>query len=419
MEEISEDIQYQKGKTIFQKAVLFLFVVFLIAISFVVGYEKGTDDTEETQKLSPSEAIILNKTGYDKNIDFALFWKVWDLLEEKYVDSENLDAHALFYGAIKGMLSASGDPYTTFFDPKENKAFEEDISGTFDGIGAEMGIKDDILSIIAPLEGMPAEKAGLMAGDKVVKINDESTTSMTIEEAVEKIRGPRGTEVSLTIFRLGEEEYQTVTIKRGMILVKSVRFEMKEGTIASIRINRFGEDTEKEFREAVRQAIAQKPQGLIIDLRNNPGGFLETSVDIASMMLPKGKIVVMEENSKGERKELFSRGGDVLSLLPTVVLINEGSASASEILAGALKDNRDNVTLIGEKSFGKGSVQELIPVGKDTAVKITVARWLTPKGQQINNAGIAPDIEIKLSFDDAKNKRDPQLDKALEVLKAK
>lgn len=419
MEEVSEDIRYTKGKHLFQKGIRFFFILFIVVIAFSLGYERGHDTPDAIAPLSPNEALIINKNSKEKTIDFALFWKVWDLLKEKYVDSENLNAHTLFYGAIKGMLAASGDPYTTFFDPKENKAFEEDISGTFDGIGAEMGIKDDVLSIIAPLEGMPAEKAGLIAGDKVVKIDEQSTTTMTLEEAVDKIRGPRGTEVVLTVFRSGEEEYRTITVKRDMILVKSVRFEMKEGTIAYIRINRFGEDTEREFRDAVKQTLANKPAGLIIDVRNNPGGFLETSLDIASTMLPKGKIIVMEENGKKERKELLAHGGDVLSTLPTIVLINEGSASASEILAGALKDNRDNVTLVGEKSFGKGSVQELIPVGKDTAVKITVARWLTPKGQQINNEGIAPDVEIKLSLEDMKEKRDTQLDKAIEILKKK
>jgi len=425
MEEIlsteeKKDAEYQYGKMLFKKATLFFFVLFLIVATFFVGYSQGKKTNEGEQPLLPSEAIIQNKVSPDKSIDFALFWKVWDLLKEKYVDNQKLDAHALVYGAIKGMLAASGDPYTTFFDPKENQVFNEDISGIFDGIGAEMGIRDEILTIIAPLEGMPAEKAGLLSGDKVIKIDDQSTASMTLEEAVGKIRGARGTEVVLTIFRTGQEEYQTITVKRDAILVKSVRFEKKENdTLSYIRVNRFGDETEKEFKEAVKQTLIQKPLGLIIDLRNNPGGFLETSIDMASLMLPKGKIVVMEEDSKGKRKELLSRGGDVLSTLPTVVLINEGSASASEILAGALKDNRDNVTLIGEKSYGKGSVQELIPVGKDTAVKITVARWLTPKGQQINTVGISPDIEIKLTLDDVKEKRDTQINKAFEVLKEK
>lgn len=416
--------EYERGYRLFKKAFVFFFVLFLIGAAFWSGYEQGKQsslisDNGVENTLSPDEAIFLNKTNQDKTIDFSLFWKVWGLLKSKYVDNQKLDAHALFYGAIKGMLAATGDPYTTFFDPKENAAFQEDISGTFEGIGAEMGVQNEILTVIAPLEGTPAEKAGLLAGDKIIKIDDQATSSMSLDEAVGKIRGAKGSEVKLTLFHNGDEESRDIVVKRDVILVKSVRFEMKENTIAYIRISRFGDDTNKEFQEAVKQTVDKKAKGLIIDMRNNPGGFLETAVDIASVMLPSGKVVVMEENGAKERKEIKSRGGDVLSQIPTAVLINEGSASASEILAGALKDNRDNVTLIGKKSFGKGSVQELTSVSRDTAVKITVARWLTPAGNQINTVGIAPDIEVNITREDIDNKRDPQLDKALEILKGK
>ncbi|MDO8566289.1 MAG: S41 family peptidase [Candidatus Moranbacteria bacterium] len=423
-EELVLASEYERGYRLFKKAFAFFFVLFLIGAAFWSGYEQGKrfspiSDSGVENTLSPDEAIFLNKTNQDKTIDFSLFWKVWGLLKSKYVDNQKLDAHALFYGAIKGMLAATGDPYTTFFDPKENAAFQEDISGTFEGIGAEMGVQNEVLTVIAPLEGTPAEKAGLLAGDKIIKIDDQATSSMSLDEAVGKIRGAKGSEVKLTLFHNGDEESSDIVVKRDVILVKSVRFEMKENTIAYIRISRFGDDTNKEFQEAVKQTVDKKAKGLIIDMRNDPGGFLETAVDIASVMLPSGKVVVMEENGAGERKEIKSRGGDVLSQIPTVVLINEGSASASEILAGALKDNRDNVTLVGKKSFGKGSVQELTSVSKDTAVKITVARWLTPAGNQINTVGIAPDIEVNITREDIDNKRDPQLDKALEILKGK
>lgn len=417
MEEVNEEEVYKKGRHIFRRSLLFFCVVILFFGTFTLGYERGKESSIKEAVLSPKDAVILNKDSQEKTIDFSLFWQVWDLLKEKYVDRGNLDAHTLFYGAIKGMLSATGDPYTTFFDPEENRAFQEDISGTFEGIGAEMGIKDNILTIIAPLEGMPAEKAGLMSGDKVIKIEEESTTNLSLEEAVKRIRGSKGTEVKLTIFRAGEDDYRTITVKRGVILVKSVRFEMKEDKIAYIRVNRFGDDTEEEFRNAMKQTISAEAEKVIIDVRNNPGGFLTTAVMMSSTMLPFGKVVVMEENANGERKEIKTQGRDFLSHLPTVVLINEGSASASEILAGALKDNRENVTLVGEKSFGKGSVQELIPLSKSTSVKITVARWLTPSGNQINTVGITPDIEVKITSDDIENKRDPQLEKALEILK--
>lgn len=412
--------QTEQGHRLFKQAFIFFFVFLLVGGAYYGGYEQGQSAKNHGNEaaLSPDDAIILNKGSQDKTIDFSLFWKVWGILKDKYVDKSKLDAHELFYGAIDGMLAATGDPYTTFFSPKENQEFNEDISGTFEGIGAEMGMKDDIITIIAPLDGMPAEKAGLLPGDKIVKIDGVVSSGYSLDEAVKHIRGPKGTSVTLTIFRVGEEETRDIVVQRGVILVKSVRFEMKDNGVAYIRVSRFGDDTEAGFKDAVKQTLAKKASGLVIDLRSNPGGFLETAVSMASMMLPSGKVVVMEENGKGERTELKARGGDVLSGLPTVVLINEGSASASEILAGALRDNRDNVRLVGKKSFGKGSVQELISVSADTAVKITVARWLTPSGKQIHNVGITPDDEVGISADDRTNKRDPQLDKASEVIQS-
>jgi carboxyl-terminal processing protease len=395
-----------QGHTLFKRAFLFFFGVFFVVGVFWLGYKQGQEANpgEEQRILTPDESIIINKKSEGNTIDFSLFWQVWEILKNRYVDKSDLDARELFYGAIDGMLAATGDPYTTFFSPQENQEFNEDISGTFEGIGAEMGIKDDIITVIAPLEGMPAETAGLLAGD---------SSSYSLDEAVKRIRGAKGTSVKLTIFREGEEETRDFTITRGVIFVKSVRFEMKDGGIAYIRVSRFGDDTEGAFEFAVKETLRNKAQGLIIDLRNNPGGFLDTAVEMASAMLPGGKVVVIEEDGEGKRKELKSRGGDTLSAVPTVVLINQGSASASEILAGALHDNRDNVTLVGKKSFGKGSVQELISVGKDMAVKITIARWLTPSGKQIHDVGITPDVEVDISNDDIKEKRDPQLDKAI------
>lgn len=415
---VSSDIK-DRGHHVFKRAFKVFFIVFLFGLVYFGGYEQGREATSSAGEaaLSPDDAIIINKKSADATIDFSLFWKVWEILKDKYVDKSKLDARELFYGAIDGMLAATGDPYTTFFSPEENQEFNEDISGIFEGIGAEMGMKDDVITIIAPLEGMPAEKAGLLPGDKIVKIDDVVSSSYSLDEAVKHIRGPKGTEVKLTIFRVGEEETRDVIVQRGVISVKSVRFEMKEGGIGYIRVNRFGEDTEAAFAVATKELLAKKAAGLVIDLRSNPGGFLETAVAMGSLMLPSGQVVVLEEDGEGKRKELKARGGDILSGLPTVILINEGSASASEILAGALRDNRENVRLVGKKSFGKGSVQELVSVSKDTAVKITIARWLTPSGKQIHNVGISPDVEVGITADDRENKRDPQLDKALEEVK--
>lgn len=392
------------------------------AVIFYAGYREGEKNVQTSvQPISISNAIFTNQDkNADVTVDFSLFWNVWDLLKSKYVDAGKLDSRKLFYGAIKGMLAATGDPYTTFFDPQENKQFSEDISGNFEGIGAELGIKGGILTIVSPLQGSPAEKAGLRSGDKIIKIDGKMAAEMTTDEAVSKIRGPKGTAVTLTIFRDGAQDTQDITVKRDTIVVKSVTLEFKENNIADIKITRFGDDTTQGFTDAINKVKAANAKGLIIDLRNNPGGYLESAVDIASKLLPKGQTVVIEQSGDGNEQKMLSRGGDIASGIPTVVLINEGSASASEILSGALKDDRaNNVTLIGKKSFGKGSVQEFIDLPQGTAAKITVARWLTPDGTQINEQGIKPDKEVELSLDDYNNNRDPQFDAAMQTLKDK
>ena len=392
----------------------------LAAGIYWIGFERGSQSSQVNAPISIESATFKNKDqGADSSIDFSLFWSVWDLIKSKYVDTDSLDAKKMYYGAIKGMMEATGDPYTTFFDPSENKKFGEDISGNFEGIGAELGIKGGILTVVAPLQGMPAEKAGIRSGDKIIKIDGKEAADMTIEEAVDHIRGKKGTSVVLTIFREGANDTQDITVQRGVITVKSVTFEIKDDNIAYIEITRFGDDTNKLFADAIKRLTAQKPRGLIIDLRNNPGGYLEGSIDVASKLLPKDNVVVIEESGNKTQKKMYTRGGDIGSGIETVVLINEGSASASEILAGALKDNRSNVTLVGKKSFGKGSVQEFIEMPQGTAAKITVARWLTPDGTQINEQGIKPDKEVELTNDDYQNNKDPQLDAALQTLKDK
>lgn len=392
----------------------------MIAAVFWSGYERGVQNASVGGGTVPlSESVVTGKSDTVVKVDFALFWRVWDLLKQKYVDTDSLDAKKLMYGAIKGMLAATGDPYTTFLDPEETQEFGEDISGSFEGIGAELGIKQGILTVIAPLSGTPAEKAGLRAADKIIRIDGKITADMGIDDAVKLIRGKKGTTVTLTILRGGENEARDITVERGVINVKSVQLSFTDDNIANLKVTRFGDDTSREFAQAIRSLKSRNAKGIILDLRNNPGGYLDSAVDMAGRMLPQGKVVVMEESRGGEREELQASGADMASSIETVVLINEGSASASEILAGALKENRGNVTLVGKKSFGKGSVQELVELPQGTAAKFTVARWLTPNGNQINEQGINPDIEISLSNEDYENDRDPQLDKALEVLREK
>jgi len=408
--------QYRKKlmRSYLQLGILVLFCT----IFFWIGFNKGKMGQGISTPLQLQSAVIINK---DTNnvVDFSLFWNVWDLLRDKYVDAGKLDAKTLYYGAIKGMLQATGDPYTTFFTAEENKKFNEDITGNFEGIGAELGVKGGILTVIAPLQGSPSEKVGLRSGDKIIKIDGKNASDISVEEAVNNIRGPKGTSVTLTIFREGEQDTQDITIQRDIITVKSVTIDWKENNIAYVKVTRFGEDTENGFATAISQVQAKKASGLIIDLRNNPGGYLDASIDMASKLLPEDRIVVIEESGDKSQKKMYTRGGDIASGIETVVLINEGSASASEILAGALKDNRDNITLVGKKSFGKGSVQEFVKLPQDTAAKITVARWLTPNGVQINEQGIKPDKEVDLNNDDYNNNRDPQLDAAMQTLKDK
>jgi carboxyl-terminal processing protease len=409
----------KKNRKLMNKILVIGFIVLFSISSFWFGLQRGKKEgsVSSLEQMPLESTLIINKDRSIDTLDFSLFWKVWDILKEKYVDSSKLDAQKLFYGAIKGMLSATGDPYTSFFDPEENKKFNEDITGSFEGIGAEIGIKGGILTIVAPLEGAPAEKAGLRAGDKIIKIEDKSTSDISIDEAVDMLHGKKGTEVKITIFREGEQDSREISIIRDVINVKSVKFEEKDGNIAYIKISRFGDNTFKEFGAALKEINKQETKGIILDLRNDPGGYLETAVEIGSKMLPKGNVIVIEENGSGKQDKLLARGGDEFSGMKTVVLINEGSASASEILAGALRENRDNVTLVGKKSYGKGSVQEFLNLSGGTAMKVTVAKWLTPKGNQINEKGISPDVEVELTNDDYDNNRDPQLDKALEIVK--
>ncbi|NTW13749.1 MAG: S41 family peptidase [Candidatus Moranbacteria bacterium] len=409
----------RKNRRMVGKILRIFFLGAALFVSYRYGFYQGHGGsvTATTEAGIPLDSAVFSNTDPNgRNIDFALFWKVWDILKEKYVDRAHLDAQKLFYGAIKGMLAATGDSYTTFFDPEEQKSFNEDMSGKFEGIGAEMGIRDEVLTIIAPLDGAPAELAGLRPNDKILKIDGEKTTNLSLEEAVAKIRGQKGTNVTLTIFREGEEESRDVSVTRDVINVKSVKFTMRDDGIAVLRVSRFGDETDGEYYAVVTDVVTKNPKGIILDLRSNPGGLLNTAVSIASLMLPADKTVVIEENGKGERKTEQTLGGDKLSGIPTVVLIDEGSASASEILAGALRENREDVVLVGKKSYGKGSVQELIPVGKDVSVKVTIARWLTPNGNQINEKGITPDDVVNITLDDIKAGRDPQLDKAAEKL---
>jgi carboxyl-terminal processing protease len=356
----------------------------------------------------------------NKNVDFSLFWKVWDTLGASYYDKSKLNPSKMVEGAISGMVAAIGDPYTVYLPPEENKVVEEDLQGSFGGVGIQIGFKGKQLAVIAPLPDTPAEKAGIKAGDFILAIKDEkkkidrTTGGMSLPEAVQIIRGPSGTEVTLTLLRDGQDKPIEVKLVRAEIKVPSVvlTFEGKNKDIAYLKLLKFGGETENEWNNAVSKIIASNAKGIVLDLRNNPGGYLQGAVDIASDFLKLGAVVVSQEVN-GKKDDFKTNRLPRLQKYPLVILVNEGSASASEILAGALRDQAE-VKLVGKTTFGKGTIQEPKTINGGAGLHITIARWLTPKGEWVNEKGLKPDIEVD---DKPDTTEDEQFNKALEVLK--
>jgi carboxyl-terminal processing protease len=398
----------------FMKKAIFLggATALLVAV-FVGGVYLGYSNRPAIQKIT----VLFNKetAGKPAQVDFSPFWAGWNVVQSKYVGRSNLDYQKMVWGAIEGMVGALDDPYSVFFPPKEAEIFETGVKGEFGGVGIEIDIRDKMLTVITPLKNTPAYNAGIKAGDKILKINTVSTQGMTLDEAVFLIRGIKGTEVALTILSEGEEEPREVKLIRDTIQIPILDTEKKENGIFVIKLYNFSQNSPEIFKNALREMIVSENYKLILDLRGNAGGYLEASVDIASWFLPIGKVVAREDFGNGKETIFRSRGYDVFKNLPFVILINQGSASASEILAGALQEHKI-ATLVGEKSFGKGSVQELVPITDNTSLKITIARWLTPNGKSISENGLDPDIEIKMTKEDALANRDPQMEKAVEIL---
>lgn len=401
-------------KKIFNKSfALLVGLVLLVVAAYFFGFQSG---------LQKAEPTIIYRDNPEIGADFSLFWKVWDTFKENYIHKENLTDQEMLYGAIKGAVDSANDPYSVFLKPSDAKKFEEDLSGSFGGIGAEIGVRNNQLVIIAPLKDTPAERAGLKSGDKILKIDETFTNNLTLDEAIKLIRGPQGTKVVLMILREGWDSPKEISIIRDIITIPTLDWEMlalseAEGKdIAYIHLYNFNENAPFAFYHAILSAILSGTQGIILDLRNNSGGYLEVAVDIAGWFLNRGEVVVKEEFSSGEQEIFRAYGNSALANLPTVVLVNQGSASASEILAGALRDNR-GIKLIGEVTFGKGTVQEIKKFKDGSEIKISVAQWLLPNGDLIEKKGLTPDIEVKLTEEDTKAGRDPQLEKAMEILK--
>lgn len=404
-----------------------LLVVTLVGSAFVSGFQFGR---EATASPSPQPAantaglfsLFASEAAVSEDVDLSVFWEVWNLMDEKFVSAsatEPVVPAERVHGATAGMVASFDDPYTVFLPPKDAESFNEDISGNFGGVGMEVGMRDGVVTIIAPLPDTPAEKAGLISGDVIVRIDGESTEDMTIDDAVERIRGERGTEVTLSIYREGEFEFRDITVTRDTITIPTVETErIEDGDIFVIRLYSFNALAEMRMQEALREYVRSGADNLILDLRGNPGGYLQSAVSIASFFLDTGKIVVREQLSESEEKLFRSQGRTLRDFAPEemVVLIDNGSASASEILAGALREH-SIATLLGTNTFGKGSVQELVQLSDGSSLKVTIARWLTPNGTSISNGGLEPDIVISRTPEQRLNDEDPQFEAALSLLR--
>lgn len=407
----------------FLKSKYLIGVTLLIVIVFVLGIYTGLNKRAEIEKISG----ILNKEtpANISDTDFATFWKAWNTINEKYPGADKISNQDKVYGAISGLMSSLEDPYSTFFNPEEAKSFEDQIAGNFTGVGMEVGLKDDILTVIAPLKDTPAYRAGIKSGDKILKINDIVTSDITVDKAVKLIRGEKGTEIVLTILHPGEQKSQEIKVVRDTINIPTLDTEKRTDGIFVIKLYSFSANSASLFRDALREFALAKTDKLLLDLRGNPGGYLDSAVYISSWFLPAGKIIVTEDYGGDKTPEIFrSKGFELLrnknenvlgDSLKFVILIDGGSASASEIVAGAMQDQKKAI-LVGDESYGKGSVQEVVKMTGDTIIKITIAKWLTPNGNTIAEKGLTPDYLVKYIKDKKDATKDNQLDRAVQLL---
>lgn len=416
-------------------------VLLIVLLAFVGGYfVRGYQLSWQWNHYKPNVSIINREppTGTPSAVDFNLFWTVWDKVAANYYDKKLIDPQKMLYGAITGMVNSLGDPYTMFLPPAQQTSFQQQMAGQFEGIGAELSTKDNHIIVVAPLDGSPAEKAGVRAGDRIVGVDGKSTDGWTIQQAVEKIRGPKGTKVTLQVLHKDEKEAKDIEITRGTITVKSVVGWVKKAkdvdsvklsgtsiadtSVMYIRLSQFGDKTNEDFANLV-SSFASKVKdgtvkGIILDLRNNPGGYLTDAQFVAGEFLAQGTSVVMEEDASGERQTLsVNRQGSLVNDIPMVVLVNRGSASASEIVSGALRDH-GRAKIVGEQSFGKGTVQQALDLGGGAGLHVTIAKWLTPNGtwvgRGVDGTGLTPDVKVVLDPKDPA--RDTQLEKAIQTV---
>ena len=398
-------------------AVLWLVLAFVVS-SFLWGYYVGSGRATVANSVigsasGPGEIVGPKTSAAVRKVDFNEFWDLWSTIKERYVH-QPVDEQQMFYGAMAGMVASLGDPHSVFFDPKANDEFQKELSGKFEGIGAELGLKNGNLVVVSPLAGSPADQAGLKSGDIIIAVDDKDVTGLSLDEAVALIRGPKGTKVTLQILRGKAVKPQSFEIIRDTINIQSVQLSYVKSPagrkLAWLKVTNFDSDTAASFEKAVDQIVSAKPAGLILDLRGNPGGLFDTAVSMMGEWAP-GQVVVSERYADGTKDDSTAVGQGRLADLKTIVLVNGGSASASEIMSGALKDLGKG-TLVGTQTYGKGSVQDVIPLKDGSSAKLTIAEWLTPKGVHIDQNGITPDYAVDLTNDDYNNDRDPQLDAA-------
>jgi len=383
--------------------VAIVLAIAIVSASYLAGF--GTSMLLFPAKEAPSEV----------EQRFSVFWEAWDIVEREFYRREQLDQEEMVYGAIRGALESLDDPYTAFVDPAQAAILSDDMKGNFEGIGATVTMSDDgRLFIVEPLRGKPADRAGLRRGDVILKVDDTEIKDMSLVEAIALIRGPGGTVVRLMIQREGVDEPFVVELVREKILIPVIEAHLLDEGIAYVRVHELNQQASQGLKAALEELLAQRPFGLILDLRSNPGGFLHIAVEVSSQFIDEGLILVERGKGGVERRHWALKGG-LATEIPLVVLVNEGSASASEIVAGAIQDHGRGV-LIGERTFGKGFVQNIHDLSDGSSLRVTISRWFTPEGRWVEEQGLIPDIEVELTAEDLEKDRDPQLERAIEYL---
>lgn len=395
----------------------FVFLLGWESSSYYISKRLAVEKNLKQEDISAVAAMssILSSQPREQ-ADLNIFWKVWGMLSDSYVDQKAVDKQQMVYGAIKGMTAGIGDPFTVYMTPDESKSFDQNLAGELEGIGAELTVRDQNLVVVSALKGSPAEKAGLKPDDIVSKIDGGLTADMSLFEAITKIRGQKGTKVVLTIIRKGEAKPLDVPIERDTVNVESVTLEDKGKGIFLMTLSQFNDKTKAEFEEQIRQLLLKDPKGLILDMRYNGGGLLEVAVDVISEFVSGKKVAVtIKRRDEADNQTLYTTSTPRLPDIPLVVLVNNGSASASEIVAGAIQDHKRGM-IMGEQTYGKGSVQEVDPLSDGSSLRMTIAKWYTPSDKNIDKVGITPDIKAVVDEKEAKAGGDSQLDAALQYL---